>query len=459
MAKRPWPRWRIVLVAGLCVAVGAVGFWWALAGWAVLGDVSDSAARLPEELASARREKLPLEVDDLRRIPPVPPERNAAPLIRRMVDVETRLRADRAALADALKALRRPEPTSRDRQTAQRRLVRWAEMLSLAEAAARMPDCDFERPFEQGPDVSYSGAGASRAAAQLLAIRAILASDAGRQKEAFTDLTRCGRLAQHVGSDPALIPLLVRVALEATADAAFTRIVLCHMDDPVTLAYAERTLSALGPLPDLRYSIGGEVVISRACVDIVRKGGRVGGAFSEKSRRAAVPALLSAAGSETLMRAWESQIIAYWRRAYTILRKTREPGSTAQTDDLRKLWDEVDANHHRPSYQLLAMIAPTLDIVSDRITTAMAMRALRTGLVRLARYQQRHGGFPPSLADAGRTASVDPFTGRPLIYRQRGAGFILYCVGPDRKDDGGDAKRPATGGMAPDIVIQFPRQQ
>jgi hypothetical protein len=33
-----------------------------------------------------------------------------------------------------------------------------------------------------------------------------------------------------------------------------------------------------------------------------------------------------------------------------------------------------------------------------------------------------------------------PFTGERLVYHAAGSGWVLYSVGPDRKDDGGKAR-------------------
>ncbi len=56
-------------------------------------------------------------------------------------------------------------------------------------------------------------------------------------------------------------------------------------------------------------------------------------------------------------------------------------------------------------------------------------------------YKSRNGSYPETL-DAlvpGILAEVpiDPFTGRPFVYRREGEGFIVYSLGSNQKDDGG----------------------
>lgn len=66
--------------------------------------------------------------------------------------------------------------------------------------------------------------------------------------------------------------------------------------------------------------------------------------------------------------------------------------------------------------------------------------AARTGLAcRL--YKSRTGSYPESLGALVpgilKDVPVDPFTGRPLVYRRDGEGFIVYSLGSNQKDDGG----------------------
>ena len=66
--------------------------------------------------------------------------------------------------------------------------------------------------------------------------------------------------------------------------------------------------------------------------------------------------------------------------------------------------------------------------------------ASRTGLAcRL--YKSRTGAYPKNLEALVpgilSEVPVDPFTGKPLVYRREGEGFIVYSLGSNEKDDGG----------------------
>ena len=81
-------------------------------------------------------------------------------------------------------------------------------------------------------------------------------------------------------------------------------------------------------------------------------------------------------------------------------------------------------------------------------------QALKEGLmvtIAAMRYQRHHGHVPDTLAELVRRGYLnalpsDPFGDSSLVYRPVGQGFMLYSVGPDFKDDGGN--RPSLAGEA-----------
>lgn len=85
----------------------------------------------------------------------------------------------------------------------------------------------------------------------------------------------------------------------------------------------------------------------------------------------------------------------------------------------------------------------------DRIETRQ--RLLRVA-IRLAEHRETNVGYPQSLEglDAYRDTDApnDPYSNRPLIYRQTDHGYLLYSVGEDFDDD--DGTPPATD--PPDVI-------
>ncbi|MCS6776699.1 MAG: hypothetical protein RMJ43_03490 [Chloroherpetonaceae bacterium] len=56
----------------------------------------------------------------------------------------------------------------------------------------------------------------------------------------------------------------------------------------------------------------------------------------------------------------------------------------------------------------------------------------------LEAHRQKRGQYPATLTELNARVDLsDPFSNQPLRYRRNGAGYLLYSVGPDGQDDGG----------------------
>jgi len=47
---------------------------------------------------------------------------------------------------------------------------------------------------------------------------------------------------------------------------------------------------------------------------------------------------------------------------------------------------------------------------------------------------------------------IDPYTGESMLYQQRDGGYVLYCTGPDKVDDGGTERIDLDTGEG-DLII------
>src|SRR5262249_4859609 len=86
-----------------------------------------------------------------------------------------------------------------------------------------------------------------------------------------------------------------------------------------------------------------------------------------------------------------------------------------------------------------------------------AIRSLLTALA-AERYRQKSGQWPDSLENLvpeflGGAQLVDPFNGNPLRFRRLPDGLVIYSVGADRKDNGGNLSREIDEGV--DIGIRL----
>lgn len=91
----------------------------------------------------------------------------------------------------------------------------------------------------------------------------------------------------------------------------------------------------------------------------------------------------------------------------------------------------------------IAHMAMHLNATSDQEHGAVAIAAA------LVRFQRRHGRWPASVADVVpeflSEIPLDQFTGQPLLYKLIDGKPVVYSVGADSDDDGG--QQPTTGNL------------
>jgi hypothetical protein len=117
-------------------------------------------------------------------------------------------------------------------------------------------------------------------------------------------------------------------------------------------------------------------------------------------------------------------------------------GISKMDDEISALFSAIpssDMNFHTMDSQSIVVLSPIIKMV-------MRLEAAKQSVIAaiaLKRYQLKHGNVPPDLNSLvpGFLASVplDPVDGQPLRYRRNADGtFLLYSVGENGKDDGGD---------------------
>jgi hypothetical protein len=85
------------------------------------------------------------------------------------------------------------------------------------------------------------------------------------------------------------------------------------------------------------------------------------------------------------------------------------------------------------------------------VTAETAVAVERYRLVHDKTVPERLEQLVPALLDA---VPVDPFDGKPLRYRRDEAGYSVYSVNEDMKDDGGMEIKSKYKGSGPDLVFR-----
>jgi len=99
---------------------------------------------------------------------------------------------------------------------------------------------------------------------------------------------------------------------------------------------------------------------------------------------------------------------------------------------------------------VLDLVLPSLGRRTAIEAECLARLRLGWTAVALEQFRAAHGNrYPASLSeltpDYLSATPADPFCGQPLRYQKKGAGYALYSVGPDLKDDSGERKKGKDG--------------
>ena len=81
---------------------------------------------------------------------------------------------------------------------------------------------------------------------------------------------------------------------------------------------------------------------------------------------------------------------------------------------------------------------------------------IETLAVALACYHTENSRWPVELKDLSpsliKDIPTDRFSGKPLIYKPRADGYLLYSIGKNRQDDGGE--NPLNNSRKDDIIAE-----
>jgi len=324
-------------------------------------------------------------------------------------------------------------------------LARHAESLRLLRRATALDHCKFDLDFAKGFEMVMPHLAKMRGAARLFALEGVQRTESGEADAAAESLRACLRLGSALRQEPTLISALVRIACDATAVRQVERWASRTRPSPRALLRVEEALRAEA---DPKMLV--RALVAERCAGIhtfqthVLRGDRrglakllQGGLEGGERRRAALLGILPQAYFKADMVNYldlMNEYVAAARNAY--------PTSFIAGARLGRGLEKKLPRH----YLLSSMLLPALGRMFVHAQRHMATcEAARTALATL-RYRARHGRLPENLQALApgfvKSVPPDPFDGKPLRYRKKADGFVIYAVGEDGRDDGGDTERP-----------------
>lgn len=387
--------------------------------------------KLAAYLKEAKAAGVPMKMKAL--VPDCPDADNAAPLWRAAEALLTAGDKDLTLLGQANDDLYNEKPFAEDTQRRLPELVernrRSLDLLAEASSKACYRSYDWSKPSYT---MNFTDAVKTIRAIKILAVEAVLLADAGDTPGA---LKRCRvglRFTSLLLDEPFLIRGLIAMGSAKVTMIAANRILAGREVDPKVL---EEWIKELDP------------EAWRARFARVIPGERALGLESglALARGNAAP-MEDSVSSLSKNRIWiwlirpalKSQILLF-QRAYEKLAKISSWPFYQQREGLAEIRAELKAGS--PTARLLGSLYPDYEAPFLKEASLEAvMSATRTGLAcRL--YKKNTGRFPENLEalvpEYLAAAPVDPFTGKPFVYRLSSDELLIYSLGSNQKDDGG----------------------
>lgn len=279
--------------------------------------------------------------------------------------------------------------------------------------------------------------------------RAMARLDAGDATGFSRDIATCERLARLLTQQPDLITHLVGAAIDTMALRAVQAAGASGRLSAKDADNLRAELDRIGSLPSPAHALDeGERYMALDMICTVRRA-KSDGDFVKGMNvlSAVVPVNFDATMRRVNTRM--DRLVSACELAEYALRRDEFGVYDAEIEAMRargillKFWHAEDlpvAAYSAPLVKTNIWMTANL-VERDLALTALALCSSRAG-----------GAYPEKLADLkGFVAPVDQFTGEPLIYRRKGAGYVLYSVGENLKDDGGVRAKIASKG---DLAVE-----
>jgi hypothetical protein len=443
-SRRRWPR-RIAIALLASVFLGGVAF-------LLILYLADREWR--EAVAEAERLDPGWKFEDLQaRRADIPDEENAALCVKKAHGLLPESwwppkQTNPFVAGEALdKSLRELPPTAR---LTQQQIEALTTALAAAEPALvearRLKDLPKGRyPLAADPNgwlSSHPAGPNARQVAVLLGYDVLLREQAGDMNGALESCRALVNLARSCGDDPEFVTQLTRIELRSDALRRIER----------TLAQGPATAASLAALQSLLEDEEAQPLFL----------------FGARGFRASFHQLLEAASAGELKEkggsfwapALAGNIRAPTLRATTHLVEIAKLPVEQQERELREhgLPKRNEGRYLARIYIWPKIEKVTADLSHGQLRTQAELRCAITALA-AERYRLAKGAWPASLAAMVPAflpaVPIDPFDGQPARYRRLADGVVIYCVGPDRKDDGGNLDRGNTGVAGTDVGMQL----
>ena len=404
---------------------------------------------LVREQAAYRQEGIPLNPRQLQ-TPLPPPAQNAAPLYDRL----TKLFHDKplglpASVEGGLNDTRPCPPA--DIAEARRVLTSRPDVMTLVHQAADRPRCVFARDWstlmlKDTPMPEYQ---TMRHAVRLLQTESYLLAAQGRYAEAVAVQKRGFRIAAQAASEPGGLPYLVAVACQLITVTGLHSILTLAGPNADVCRQVRQAAYGPGVPPSLRAALATEPAMMEPLVQEMHKRQGLGmdgvnavldEISSGKSAHLTPPpvskgpdnpdSLKDPQSASAFIDAEQAEYLAEMRRLIVVADR---PGAERRAVFASAVTEKHPDDPHSYRRIVTLIFLPSVDKMGENDLRVRARQAILVTAATALSEKAGTGAYPGRLPQT----LTDPFTGKPLLYRREGGGFVVYSAGPTGRFDGG----------------------
>ncbi|MEM6799455.1 MAG: hypothetical protein AAF589_08065 [Planctomycetota bacterium] len=307
----------------------------------------------------------------------------------------------------------------------------------------------------------------SRSATRWLSLRSMHHLGEGRFEAAWRDAVANYQLAQQTSTGWCLVQHLVAIAMEGVASSQ-TVAILSHPDLPPNVArQAMSDLVSLPPLPTMSLVINEGERLTYAESLVAMAAGR----HSELDLGKAVhnvdwnvPLEEGNAVFDKLVDLAATSDLALRRKKLDAFEAEMD-ASSVRVSEIARLAAAFFSRKERSqriSDIWVSLMTPALEVAVQAEDRQKTLRQLTITAAALGVYRAEQGAYPESLAELVPgvldEVPIDLFSEQPFVYQRKpDGGYLLYSVGPNGRDDGGDCylNEIAGGDWVADPVEHF----
>jgi len=383
--------------------------------------------KLEKFLTQMKSEGIPLTLKDIE--PECNPRENAALIWKTAEAMFSLERENRTFLGKVIGDFFEGRPLSEEeKQRSHDLMAENQDIIRLILDASTKPCFKYEEQWEiPGYNLKIAKAISMIQSTRLLGIDAVIKAEEGHVEEAVNQCLAARRFLQLYLQEPSLITYLVATACMKQVAVCFNKIVTEREIETDMLKRILREWDCSPWREGLVRSLEAERIIRIETSLLYLKGDYevtfdLGGKFYYWVFRPV----------------YKSEII-WLMGSYDLVKKAAGMPYYASRDS-----EELERRMNSTPwyYKMAGLLLPNaVAVLFKRATLEAMFETARVGIA-CKIYKNMHGDFPEDLSELApeilEEVPVDPFTGNSLIYSKQDSGIIIYSIGSNLKDDGGN---------------------